>query len=88
MAEAFCRAAEHGCCGGTQQGQGLTHQQPGMMTHGLGKTGTAWSWALQSSVPCGHQHGLASLQGSRDWPLAQLPLTLLGVPLCGKVFQG
>lgn len=34
MAEAFCRAAEHGCCGGNQHGQGLTHQQPEMTTHG------------------------------------------------------
>lgn len=52
------------------------------------KTGTAWTWTLQSSVSCGHQRGLASLQGSWDWPLAQLPLTLLGLSLHGKMFQG
>lgn len=52
------------------------------------KTGTAWSWTWQSSVPWGHQHGLESLQGSRDWLLAQLPITLLGFSLHGKVFSG
>lgn len=49
--------------------------------------GTAQTWTLQSSVPCGHQHGLASFQGSRDWSLAQLPLTLLEFSLHGKVFK-
>lgn len=80
MAEAFCRAAEHSCCGGNQHGQGLTCQQLGMTTCGEGKTrGTAQSWTLLSSIHHGHQHRAGIFAEKQGLALVRAPSHLTGV---------
>ena len=66
MPEAFCSAAEHGWCGRHQHGQGLTRHQPGMTTHGAGRTrGTPRSWTLPSSIHNGCQHAVGIFAGKQ-----------------------